>query len=352
MATTAMTTVKGWGPLPRLVREMAGDRALKRILQRHDVPEAVLGAPQARIPLAKMIRVFEAAANVTGASNLGQLVGDAMSVGDYGDWAAYSVGGRTLRDGLRRVCGTIWVHEIGSRMFLSEREDHVVWSYATGFEGTLGTRLFSDHILKPMLDFLRTYLGAGWEPDWLEVGYAAPQSRSDEAVMLRAPIHYERPAFGIPIRSSALDALIQFPEELPRPLTSVDLLKHARKRNGDTLGLLREAIDLCLLDGSTKLDAVARLLDLGPRTLQRRLALHGVTFRELLREKRQCRATALLLETNRPVKLIAADLGYGEAENFTRAFRAWQGDTPSEFRSKSGNSSPNRTHGPGSIVAK
>jgi AraC-like DNA-binding protein len=151
---------------------------------------------------------------------------------------------------------------------------------------------------------------------------------------------------------SELDALMQDGGELPRPLTLVDLLKQGRRHSRGSLGALHDAIDLCLMDGSTEIDAVARLLDLAPRTLQRRLALHGVTYREMLQETRRRRAASLLLETGRPIKTIAADLGYGEAENFTRAFRTWHGCAPSEFRATAGGMGHRQTGAPGSNVAK
>ena len=330
--TVAMTTIRGWGPLPDLVRTMASNRTLVRTLKHHDIPLCVLDAPQGRIPLVKMLRIFEAAARETGDPSLGRKIGDSMSVVDYGDWGAYAAGANDLLDGLHRVCRTIWAHESGSRMFLSEREDHVVWTYTTGFETAETARQFSDHLLKPMLDFVRAFLGGTWMPDWLEVGYAAPQRQKDGEALLDVPIHYEQPGFGLPLQRADLCKAMQVAQSLPRPLTSIDLLKHRPRRSGDGLRPVLETVDLCLMDGMVDLDAVARCLDLGPRTLQRHLTRHGVTFREVLQEARQRRATALLLETHRTVKTIAADLGYGEPANFTRAFRNWYGVSPTEFR--------------------
>jgi AraC-like DNA-binding protein len=39
-----------------------------------------------------------------------------------------------------------------------------------------------------------------------------------------------------------------------------------------------------------------------------------------------------LITSNRSVETIAEDLGYTEARSFTRAFRAWTNQSPSEYK--------------------
>jgi len=331
-----MTTIKGWGPLPGIMRDVAGSRALHRILNRHDVPLSVLKAPHRRIPLVKMVRVFEAAARETGDYGLGQRIGAGTSVHDYGEWGAYAFGARNLKEGLHRLCRSIWVHESESRMFLSEREHYVVWSYATGLASAEPSRQFYDHLLKPMLDFVRAYLGLAWQPDWLEMPYVTPKRNCGPEHGLCKQVRYEQPAFGVPIRRTELSSRKQASAPRLLPVTSVDLLKHRPSTKDDFCSDVMEAIDLCLLAGFTDIGATSRALDLGPRTLQRQLATQGVTFRDLLQQARKRRALALLRETDKSIMEISHDLGYGDPENFTRAFRGWQGISPSVFRAELG----------------
>jgi len=42
----------------------------------------------------------------------------------------------------------------------------------------------------------------------------------------------------------------------------------------------------------------------------------------------------LLTETPLSVELIAEQLGYSDASNFAKAFKGWNGMSPSEFRQK------------------
>lgn len=80
------------------------------------------------------------------------------------------------------------------------------------------------------------------------------------------------------------------------------------------------------------LEQLAGLLRMPAHTLARRLAAEGYGFRELSSEVRMSRARELLRRTNEPVAQIAGRLGYGHLSNFTSAFRAHCGASPSEFR--------------------
>jgi AraC-like DNA-binding protein len=79
---------------------------------------------------------------------------------------------------------------------------------------------------------------------------------------------------------------------------------------------------------------MARILNLSPRTLERRLAQEGGSFRAYARAARHARACELLRAGRLGITQIAYQLGYGDAANFTRAFRREAGCSPSEFRQR------------------
>ncbi len=327
-----MTTIQGWGPLPELVQDVAGRRGLLDILARHDVPRSSLTSPEKRIPLVKMVRVFEAAARLLGDENFGARVGEGTTPEHYGEWSFYSYSAKTLGQGLKRVCRAIWAHETGSKMYLSQREHHVVWCYETGLANHEAVRQFSDRLFDPMIAFIKSYLGADWQPPWIEVDYVRPQKACNIHKSFDAPIYYGCSAAGIAIANRDLASVHVPGLELPRPFTTVDLLKYKADKDTGPTATIRDAVDLCLQDGHTDIEHSARFLDVGIRTLQRRLKLDGLTFRDVLQQARCRRAVALLLETEYPLKSIAMDLGYRNPENFTRAFRRWNDMSPSDFR--------------------
>ncbi len=94
----------------------------------------------------------------------------------------------------------------------------------------------------------------------------------------------------------------------------------------------RRSLVPLIREGRTTLAELARLHHTSPRSLQRRLADQGTTFQALLDETRRHLAEAHLKEGRLDLAEIALLLGYSEQSAFTRAFRAWTGQPPAQWR--------------------
>jgi AraC-like DNA-binding protein len=79
-------------------------------------------------------------------------------------------------------------------------------------------------------------------------------------------------------------------------------------------------------------EVLAELLHVSPRTLHRQLKDEGASLQQLKDEVRLERAKDLLLRTGKPVKQVAAAVGFRNEKSFARAFRAWAGQSPGQFR--------------------
>ena len=80
------------------------------------------------------------------------------------------------------------------------------------------------------------------------------------------------------------------------------------------------------------LPALAKRLFLSPRTLHRRLEDEGTSFRAIKDGLRRELAIEWLSKTSRPLNRIGTDLGFADAAAFYRAFAAWTGSGPREYR--------------------
>ena len=76
---------------------------------------------------------------------------------------------------------------------------------------------------------------------------------------------------------------------------------------------------------------VADALDIHPRTLRRRLAEEGTSFRALLNEARSTVAVDLLRNVGLTVEEVSTRLGYTEVSTFSHAFKRWHGVAPSSY---------------------
>ncbi len=84
------------------------------------------------------------------------------------------------------------------------------------------------------------------------------------------------------------------------------------------------------------LPALARRLFLSPRSLHRRLEDEGTSFRAIKDGLRRELAIEWLTKTARPLNRIGADLGFADAAAFYRAFTAWTGSGPRDYRRRFG----------------
>jgi AraC-like DNA-binding protein len=108
-----------------------------------------------------------------------------------------------------------------------------------------------------------------------------------------------------------------------------ELLAKRRERGG-TARRVRDR--LLATDGlHTDMDTVAAELAMTARTLRRRLAAEGTSYRALVDEVRQTLAEELLATRSLSVEQVAYRLGYGDAASFVRAFTRWKGVPPGRY---------------------
>ena len=77
---------------------------------------------------------------------------------------------------------------------------------------------------------------------------------------------------------------------------------------------------------------VADQLSLSSRTLSRRLAEEGQTFRQLYNDCRSRIASELLIQSRLSVAQVSEQLGFSDEANFSRFFKQQTGQSPAQFR--------------------
>ncbi|MCR8842327.1 AraC family transcriptional regulator [Paenibacillus sp. SC116] len=85
---------------------------------------------------------------------------------------------------------------------------------------------------------------------------------------------------------------------------------------------------------------VANELGMSDRTLQRRLTEEGTTFKQLITQARHEQAREYLANPKLDIKEVAFLVGYEDQNSFYRAFRLWEGDSPSNWRAEYLESNP------------
>jgi AraC-like DNA-binding protein len=82
------------------------------------------------------------------------------------------------------------------------------------------------------------------------------------------------------------------------------------------------------------LDQLTGRVNMPERTIRRKLALEGTSYKDILSDIRKQKALELIASGDCSMEKIASQLGYSEVAGFYHAFKTWTGTTPANFRKK------------------
>lgn len=296
------------------------------------IDPARLDDPAGRITAAQMERVSEAAMRELDDEALGCFARP-LPWGSYGMLARASLSAPTLGLALKRWC----------RHHGLIAPDATLALETTGHEARITLALH--HPPGPMdelcvVSVLRNIHGlAGWYADsriplrQVHLPYAAPPHVAAYAALFDAPARFDAPAgalvfdaryLGLPMRrdEAAMNQLLQ--RALPLTVRSF-------RRDRLLVQRVRQALADHPSDTHSA-EGLAALLHTSVRSLHRQLQAEGASLQAIKDEVRLQRASELLLRTRRPIKQVAEAAGFRNEKSFARAFRAWTGQSPSEWR--------------------
>ena len=202
-------------------------------------------------------------------------------------------------------------------------------------ERRLGLRLSNEATLASAVSISRQVSPVPFAP--LEVHLKHPPPRTTE--------FHER-YFGCPVFfGSDVDALLLSRESLAQPNKLGDegitrfLDSHLESELREVAdeasleSLAKDVIARSLSEGIPRMGDVARSLGLSARSLHRRLAEDGLSFRTLTEATRKELAEGLLRDERYSLSEIAFLTGFSEQSAFNRAFKRWIGRSPAAHRS-------------------
>ncbi|MCB1502283.1 MAG: AraC family transcriptional regulator ligand-binding domain-containing protein [Bauldia sp.] len=333
MSGVEFTRVPTLPHIVEAVRSQVGQRAVARCFAAMDLREEVVCAPGAVLPLRDLLGLLEWFARISGDPLFGLFAARALKPGSFGLFVDYALQAPTVAGSALRASRGVSLHQTGTRLGINVADGTATYHYRIELPLTVGRDHHAIHALVQLMGALEQYLG--FRPPLIEVGFEAARYGSATEV---------EDLFGVPVRWNAKTNYFRFPASFlgagpattnayQNPVTWSDLLRYARSVPPKTSTQKTEAaLRMHLDDEELSAETIARYLNMGTRTLQRRLAVEGVSFRDVVAQVRRTRAIELLTESEAPLWRVAELLGYSEQAHFTRAFRQWTGRTPSEFR--------------------
>ncbi len=158
-----------------------------------------------------------------------------------------------------------------------------------------------------------------------EAFFGCPVTWNDSHVRVRFPLHY----LGLPMprRDPTLRELL---DRQARALLRA--LPESSGHSSNTDRQLQQVLLKLLADGEPTLARAASAMHMSPRTLQRRLARHQLSWQQWLDRSREQLARQYLADPSLTLTDIALLLGFSEQSAFTRAYRRWSGNSPGRER--------------------
>jgi AraC-like DNA-binding protein len=296
---------------------------------------AGLDDPDVRVPERAAQEAWRLAAVTTRDPALGVHLAESMPRGalDLVEYAFRS--SASLRIGLERLAryGRVLSDRVSARAE-DNGSDLLLVVRDTGSTQLHPSR--AEFALAIALRLARDGTGSDVTPVQVCFAHPAPSDTTDHERFFHVPVVYD----------SGANTMILTRADADRPLRGADpalsgivrrrLEKALAERDMDARGPMSVRVRRILMDdlGQTTLTpaAVARALEVSTRTLSRRLAAEGTSFRQILDQARCEMAMALLHDGSLSVGDIAFFLQYSEPAAFHRSFRRWTGQTPREFR--------------------
>jgi AraC-like DNA-binding protein len=292
-----------------------------------------LEAPEALFPLARGFGFAARVARDEGLEHLGFIVGMNTAFQELGAFGRFVLQSDTLHDALGKISGIIQLYNSAQRIWLEQEEGRTLICTAYHPQLDEGWRFGEQFTLTLLINCIRVAAGRTWLPLEIRLAPAIFDLIGGKADMLGMPVTRSRTDTALVVES----ALLRVPmERLLRegPGTAAgDFTALAQSAPPtDFTGSVAYLSRMSLADQLPPLEGVAAAMGVSVRTLQRRLADHGVEFSAILDGVRREQAMVLMRDGTRDLTGIALDLGYSDVTSFSRAFRRWTGVPPGRFR--------------------
>ncbi len=332
MGTRPQISVAATTGLVEAIESAGGDAG--RILRAGGLDRSTLSKPDTFIACSDFAAVLEEAARATGDDCFGLHFGERYNPKNVGPLSYVVLNSPTIAAALRNAGRYMRVHnEAATTSFVVEGR----FAYARHLLADLGDadpRQNNEYSMALGLSLIRLMVGSQWAAVEVQFAHPAPRQTSEHARIFRAPVSFDCATNALVMEREFVERQVPAADERLYPVLRryLDQVLKEMPREGEVLASVRRTVGELLRDGDPTLPQVARKLEIGPRTLQRRLKEYGVEFKALVDDTRRRFSLSYLRDRKHTLTEIAYLLGYSEVSAFNRAFKRWTGSTPSDYR--------------------
>jgi len=316
------------------VAELGGDA--ERLARSAEVPVEALDRDDLLITERGAATILELAAHTLDCPDLGLRIAARQDITMLGSLAVAIQHSPTLGDALECTTRYLFVHSRSLTLTVAPDPagDRGVSALLYGPATAAGPVQGTDSGLAFLHRTILYLAGGPYGLRSVDLPYRPAAPAGVHEAFFGAPVRVRRdvPAAVLRMPRNLMDHPIGTVNENMRQLALAFLAEQAPTVAADLAPRVRAAVQESLGTRPVEVGAVAALLAVHPRTLQRRLEAEGTTFGAVVDDVRRHTARRLLTTTDLPVGQVAHLVGFAEQSALSRAARRWWDSSPREVR--------------------
>ena len=292
---------------------------------------------ESRFEQSEFASLQERAIALTGDPALGLHMSEQTSESAF-DSLAYLVGhAPTLRDGVRVASQFAPLLMEGAHAVMRDSPDLTTIECALPRATPIADRFLADFAIGGFLRMARHIAGAQVTPRVVSFGHDRPPYHRAYLRLFGDTVLFSQGSTSISFDRDVADRLQlhRSPELYSVVISDAERKLERFTQGARTAELLRQYV-LARPASRIQIATAARDLGMSERSLRRYLTMENTSYREIVRSTLEASACHLLRDPRRTIQETAVTLGFADARSFHRAFKAWTGMTPTQYRKSRG----------------
>lgn len=305
----------------------------KRFAAQVGIPSIEIPAPNARVPVGLADKGFEAAAALIPDPAFALHAAECWHPSNLGTLGYAWLSSGSLRTALKRLERySKIIGQVGSCRCL-ELPDGLGFVFEHGRGAKAIGPVLADFTLSLAVAMCRANYGASLQLQEVTLRREEPDDPTPYQRFFESPVRFGASVDGFVLPEHIADwPLPSSHRELVQTFDAILAGELASVQNDDLEGRCRAYLLQELTSGEPSEGGLAKAMAMSQRTLQRKLAALGQSYRSLLEKTRYELAMGYLADPTKSVTDITFLLGFSEQSAFTRAFKRWSGKAPTEYR--------------------
>ena len=296
------------------------------------VDPGLMKDPNARYRIEALTRLYESAAESIADPCFGLKAADHWHPSHLHALGYAWLASSSLRNALARLGRYIRIIDDQAELKITEDTDVLSVGYFDGTD-TVKNPWNADIALSVITAMCRANYGEQLDPTGAYLRHDEPPCAGDYFAYFRCPVYFDSPADRLCFSRDAVDKhLVGDNPQLAQLNDQIAVRYLAELDDGNITNRVKAAIVDQMPSGNVTDQAIAELLHMGVRALQRKLKKEGTTFKTLLDATRRELAFQYIQDNRLNLNEISFLLGFAEVSSFSRAFKRWTGEPPSAFR--------------------